>query len=363
MTRPGKHPGLLAREEEPANLETPPGLLRGQPVTPSERFYVRNHGPVPAVDAETHRVRVRGGARGPREHSLADLRARFPERSVLATLQCAGNRRQELGAVRPLPGELPWAAGAVGTARWTGVALADVLADAGVPPGARHVAFCALDSFRAGGESGFYGSSIELAKATRPEVLLAWAMNGEPLLPDHGAPLRVVVPGYIGARSVKWLDEVRLQAAPSDNHFQARSYKLFPPWVGAEDADWEQGLSLGELPVGSAILAPAGGTRHAPGPVRIEGYATAGGDRWPSRVEVSADGGISWAPAALDGEPAAWRWRLWTAELELGPGSHRVVARAWDSAGHTQPERPEAVWNFKGYLNTAWPAVRFEVGA
>jgi sulfite oxidase len=278
-----------------------------------------------------------------------------------ATLQCAGNRRTELMAVAPIPGELGWGAEAISTAKWGGVALRDILAS--VSPatspatGASHVAFTGFDETERLGNRFQFGGSIPLEKAMSGEVLLAYEMNGAPLPPVHGAPLRVVVPGYIGARSVKWLSTITVQDEPSDNYFQAHAYRLFAPQVGPQDVDWESGLMLGELPVNSVICSPGDGGALAPGEVVVQGYAMAGGGRTLARVDLSGDGGRTWRTADLAGE-GRWAWRLWEGRLELPAGEHELVCRAWDSAAQTQPEHPAHVWNFKGYANNAWHRVR-----
>jgi sulfite oxidase len=207
-----------------------------------------------------------------------------------------------------------------------------------------------------GGATTFFGGSIPLAKALSPEVLIAYAMNGEPLTPEHGYPLRVVVPGYIGARSVKWLTRLIVQDAPSDNYFQQNDYRLLPVDTDLADADFGSGVMLGELPVNSAILSPADGAEVPSGPLLVQGYAVVGGGRTISRVDVSADGGRRWVTAQVDrGGP--WAWALWKAEIEVAPGPVEIVVRAFDSAAQAQPERLETVWNCKGYMNNAWHRV------
>src|SRR6202035_2649473 len=188
---------------------------------------------------EAYRLTVGGLVEVPLTLSLADLRRDFAPVRLAATLECAGNRRSELIAHAPIPGELPWEEDAIGNAAWTGVPLAQVLAAARSLQAARHAAFTGLDETERHGSRFAFGGSIPLAKATSPEVLLAYEMNGEPLPAAHRAPLRVVVPGFIGARSVKWLADVHLQEEPSDNYFQAKAYRLFPPQVTAENVVWE----------------------------------------------------------------------------------------------------------------------------
>src|ERR1700757_2448443 len=204
MQRYGKSDDLIVHEQEPFNAET--GLRSlGEPVTDTDAFYVRSHGPVPEIDPGSWRLQVEGLVQRELSLSLETLREAFVERTVTATLQCAGNRRAGLIAVRDIPGEAPWGPGATGTATWTGVALADVLAVAGPRPEASDGGFEGAGVSPEGKPVQRFGGSIPLDKASRSEVLLAWAMNGEPLAAVHGAPVRVVVPGYIGARSIKWL--------------------------------------------------------------------------------------------------------------------------------------------------------------
>jgi len=355
----GKSADFIVRSAEPFNAEPPPGLLGRSALTPHAAFYVRNHGRVPELDAVGHRVVVDGLVERSLELSVADLRSQFTAVEVTATLQCAGNRRTDLLALAEIPGEIPWDVGAVGTARWRGARLAEVLAAAGVAGGAAHVEFLGLDE-TPGDRPGRFGGSVPLAKALSPEVVLAYEMNGEPLAPVHGAPLRALIPGYVGARSVKWLARVALGARPSTNHFQAKAYKLFGPGVDPASAPPGAGLMLGDLAVNSAILAPAPGAGLEAGRVAVTGWAVAGG-RAIARVDVSGDDGASWVPAELLEDQGPWAWRMWRAELELAPGEHRLRARAWDAAAQTQPEEPVTTWNPKGYANTAQPRVTVRV--
>jgi sulfite oxidase len=361
MTRFGKHPDLLVRQEDPFNGGPPPERLLGSFITPNDLFFVRSHGGVPEVDRSSYRLAVDGLVERPLSLSLDDLR-RLPRAGVTATLQCAGNRRQEMMAQRPIPNELPWGTEAVSNAEWSGAPLREVLALAGVRPGALHAAFTGLDETERHGHRFHFGGSIPLAKATHPEVLLADTMNGAPLPATHGAPLRVVVPGYIGARSVKWLSRITLQETPSDNYFQATAYRLFPPHFGPDNVVWEQGLMLGESPVNAVILTPGEGGTLPAGRVTVRGWALAGGDRAVGRVDISADGGRTWTVADVEAGDGPYVWRLWEAALDLPAGSHELVCRAFDTAAQTQPENTAHVWNFKGYANNAWHRVRVSCG-
>ncbi|MFB6286134.1 MAG: molybdopterin-dependent oxidoreductase [Candidatus Bipolaricaulia bacterium] len=364
MGIPHKHADMLVRQSHPYNAEPPLHLLQQHLITPIERFYVRNHGNIPEIDTETFRLSVSGLVEQELRLSLDELASEFPTATVTATLQCAGNRRDELMAVRDIPGDVPWAAQTISNAVWRGVALRDVLDAAGLRDDARHVAFLGLDEIDKDGQIIHFGGSVPIEKACQPSVLLALEMNGEPLPPEHGYPLRVVVPGYIGARSVKWLSQITVQSHPSTNHYQARSYKLFPPHVDADSADWEQGLMLGELSINSVIATPQQGETLSAGNAQLSGYAMAGGDRTVARVDVSPDGGQRWVEATLldgEGSDSPWAWVFWEADVELTPGQHELVVRAWDSAANTQPESVAPLWNFKGYMNNAWHRVRVSV--
>lgn len=352
----GKLPGFLVRQSSPYNGGPAPERVIRDFETPNELFFVRNHGDVPAVDPETYRLTVDGLVRRPLSLTLDEIR-HFPKATVTATLQCAGNRRLEMMAVEPIPHELPWGTEAISNAVWGGVPLRDLLAAAEPRSRARHAAFTGLDETERHGHRFRFGGSIPLGKALGPEVLLAYEMNGEPLPAVHGAPLRVVVPGYIGARSVKWLTAITLQEAPSDNYFQSKAYRLFPSAMRPETVEYDQGMMLGDFPVSSVICAPREGETLAAGTVTVRGWAFAGGGRTVERVDVSTDGGRTWTVASLR-ESGPWTWRLWEAALDLPAGSHELICRAWDSAAHTQPEHSAQVWNFKGYVNNAWHRVR-----
>jgi sulfite oxidase len=298
---------------------------------------------------------VHGAVERELDLSLETLREALPEREETATLQCAGNRRVGLIAVRDIPGEAPWGPGATGTATWTGVSLGDVLALAHPSEGAAHVGFVGADLCREAQPAEYFGGSIPLDKACRPEVLLAWAMNGEPLPDVHGGPLRVVVPGYIGARSVKWLERIEVRLQPWPGYFQHVVYRL----VAADETPGAGvGIPLGLVALNCDVLSPAEGETVAPGPVEVRGYAFAGGERYVARVDVSLDGGESWAQAELLDDLGPWAWRQWRITVELAPGEHEILARAWDSSAATQPEDEAGLWNPKGYVNNARPRVR-----
>ncbi len=357
-----KHARTAVYGAEPFNAGPPADLLAREPITPRELLFVRNHAAVPAVEVEAYRLVVRARVAQPLHLSLAELKARFARVRAAAALQCAGLRRRELDAVRPIANEVEWGAEPIGTAVWGGARLRDVLEAAQFSHEARHVAFTGLDRMqRNGGPFGF-GGSIPLHKALGDEVLLAYEMNGEPLAPVHGFPLRVVVPGYIGARSVKWLGEISVQDEPSSNYFQTSAYKVFPPEVTAETADWAGAEPLGEILTNSAICEPRDGAAIAAGTLlMVRGWAIAGGARRVESVELIVDSRARIAVKFLT-TPKPWAWQLWEATLELAAGAHEIAAGATDSAGYRQPQELAPLWNFKGYMNNAWHRITVHAG-
>jgi sulfite oxidase len=354
----GKRDDMIVHETDPFNAEPPRTALADQVLTPVDTFYSRNHGPIPVIEASAWRLKVGGMVGRPLELSLDDLKSRFQPQTLTATLQCAGNRRAGLIEIRDIPGEDPWGPGATSTAEWTGVSLVQVLRAARVAPGATHRAITAPDVSQIPTPPECYGGSNSLRKALGTEVMLAWAMNGQPLPAAHGAPLRVVVPGYIGARSVKWLEQITVQDGPSANYFQARAYRLLPAEADPSAAGPGDGLSLGSIAVNADILRPDGRCVPAAGPTEVTGYAVAGDDRTIARVDVSADGGRSWRQADLGQEAGLWAWRHWRLTMNLPAGETEITVRAWDSAAAVQPEHAEHLWNPKGYANNAWARLR-----
>lgn len=354
-----KREDMVVHRRDPYNAESDQAVLLEHLVTDADRFYSRNHGRIPEIGADDWSLTVDGLVNSALLLRLTDLQDRFQTVTATATLQCAGNRRADLAELGAIPGE-QWGPCAISTASWTGVRLTDVLAAAGVDPTAVHVEFRAPDVADEVQPPETYGSSIPLAKAASPEVLIAWAMNGEPLPRLHGGPVRIVVPGYIGARSVKWVDRITLGQQPSENYYQQVGYRLRPADADTDSSPRGSGVALGALPVTSAVLVPADGDSVAAGPLAVSGYALSGG-REIARVEVSVDGGAHWTQAELYDRAGPWAWTLWRATVDLRPGSVELVARAWDDSASTQPETPAQVWNDKGYMNNSWSRSRVTV--
>lgn len=356
---------LTVKSEQPFNAGAPVAMLGQEFITPAERFFIRSHGNIPVVDPEGYRLVVDGLVERSLELTLEELQSRFPVCEVTATIQCAGNRRSELQAIKPISGEVQWTLDAISTGVWRGLRLCDLLVQAGAQPTAQHVLFDGLDTVEKEGRAFGFGGSISLDKALQEEVLLAYRLNGEPLPIEHGFPLRAVVPGYIGARSVKWLGHIRLDSQPSGNFFQTKAYKVFPPEVGPAEADWTQPEALAAQVVNSVITRPQAGTvLPAELPLVVEGYALGGGNAPVETVELSFDEGQTWqvvdmANAPLENSP--WAWRLWRTTLQLPPGRHYLIVRATDAAGNRQPSDMAALWNFKGYMNNAWHRLEVEL--
>ncbi len=363
---PTKHPHFIYYEKEPLNGAPPPFLARGEFITPFDLFYVRSHGAIPELSATDYRLTIQGFIGQPMQFSLEQLRRDFPAHTVAATLQCAGNRRDELIQVKDIPGEAPWAGNAISHGVWTGARLADVLARVGLDHAkAKFVEFIGHDKTSKKKHHPPFGGSVPLSKALAPETLLAYELDGQPLPLAHGFPVRALVPGYLGARSVKWLKEINVLDHPSENIFQAEEYRLHPATASKEHHDAKTALPMGEMPVTSYICRVHRGNPGGSDPMVIEGYAYVGGGNEIHRVEISEDEGERWTQAQLlplpetglqagDEEAGRWTWRFWRAELpaaELAPV--RFVVRAWDTGGNTQPFRPENIWNFQGYGNNA----------
>lgn len=354
-----RKPAQLVRTEHPLNTEPSPEALARELVTPVEVFYVRTHGTVPDIDPSDYRLSIEGNVSRPVRYTLRDLQTGFEKVTMMAALQCAGNRRNEMTAVAPIPGEVAWAAQAVGNAVWAGVRLRDVLQAAGVDArSSGHVAFMGADEIEKDGHAIGFGASIGIDKAMSAEPLLAYEMNGMPLERIHGFPVRGLVPGYIGARSVKWLTTVCVQDKPSVNFYQARSYKRFAPSVISATANWEQTAPLEDVRINSVICRPSDGDSVAAGPVRVCGYAIGDGGAAIDRVEVSCDAGRSWVTADLLGKSEPWRWNLWETRFELDAGVYDLAVRARDARGAEQPADGRDLWNFKGYEWNAWHRVR-----
>ncbi|UYG06963.1 sulfite oxidase [Halomonas sp. M4R1S46] len=313
--------------------------------TPVGMHYVLTHFDIPRVDAATWRLEVDGRVDRTLSLSLEELRAR-PRVTQPVTLECAGNGRARL---EPRPHSQPWLDEAVGTGEWIGTPLGPLLQDAGLLDDAKEVLFTGLDRGEQGGIVQWYQRALSAADCLRPEVLLAYEMNGEPLPPQHGFPLRLIVPGWYGMTQVKWLHRITVLDEPFWGYQQNVFYRI------AQHED-DPGVQLSRM-YPRALMVPPGmpvfETRERllpPGHHPLQGRAWSG---WGSidRVEVSTDAGQHWQAAALEPPTAPHVWQAWSLDWEADEGRHELLCRATDAAGNVQPLVPQ--WNLKGVANNA----------
>jgi DMSO/TMAO reductase YedYZ molybdopterin-dependent catalytic subunit len=322
---------MITREKQPPNLEMPFGTLDGF-LTPTERFYVRCHFPIPEIDERTWRLQIEGIVGRPVQFSLEDLH-NLPRETMTATLECAGNSRVFL--VPKVKG-VQWELGAVGNAEWSGVRLRHLLERAEVGDRACEVVLEGADKGiiaeppRPAGPIHF-ARSVPIAKAM-DDVLLALEMNGRPLTSAHGFPLRAVVPGWYGMASIKWLQRIIVTDQPFNGYYQTVDYSF-----------WRRGDSgptiapLAQMQSKAQIARPESNEVLAAKPYLIRGAAWSG-EAEISKVEISFDGGSSWRAATLEGESMKNAWRLWHLDWKSPkPGNHTLLARATDSRGRVQP--------------------------
>ncbi|KAI1324676.1 Oxidoreductase, molybdopterin-binding domain-containing protein [Xylariaceae sp. FL0255] len=401
VSDPDRDPRLRRITQKPCNAETPGDDLADSFLTPNETFYVRNHMWVPVInedEANQHAITIELPDGGVRVYSIGELKERFKQHSVTAVLQCSGNRRNDMTRHAQKTNGLQWTVGAISCAKWEGVRLRDVLADAGLnmsDPGedAQHVQFSGLEA---------YGASIPIEAAIDPrgDVLLAFRMNDELLPRDHGFPVRVVVPGTVAARAVKWVSKIVVSDEESTTSWQRKDYKCFGP--NEVKQDWDKYKSIQVMPITSAItrtrlksieeiatgMTPttsfsssstsstsiATSTESSsPRIVQLEGYAYSGGGREIQRVDISLDGGTTWDQARLIDDTVhekgakTWCWKRWTYESVLpdiptstSTDKTTFVVKATDDAYNTQPESHKSIYNLRGNLATAWHRVDFD---
>jgi DMSO/TMAO reductase YedYZ molybdopterin-dependent catalytic subunit len=312
----------------PENSETPVESVQGW-VTPNRLFFVRNHFEEPAINRADWRLQITGRVERPKAWAWEELAA-LPQRSVFATVECAGNGRSFLKQVMP---GVQWGAGAIGHAEWTGVPLRAVLDQAGLKPETVEILFEGADRGRESDrpEPMNFQRSLPLAKALDPNTLLVTRMNGELLQPSHGFPLRLFVPGWYGVASVKWLQRIEAINAPYRGYYQNQKYT-----VQRRTAQGTETVVIGPMPPKSEIIRPKAGASLGVGMNRVFGVAWAG-EEAVARVEVSTDGGRSWSNAELIGPRAPYSWVMWEYLWEVAQaGNYTLLARAVDGAGRVQ---------------------------
>jgi len=340
--------GLSLLNDRPLNAETPAHLL-DDAITPTERHFIRNNGIEPAdVDADGWTLTIDGLVDNPMEMTIADLRERFEVVTMALVIECGGNGR---AAFDPPASGNQWTVGAVACSEWTGVRLRDVLEAAGVQDSVIYTAHFGADMHLSGDPEKLpISRGLPIDKALTENVLIAFEQNGAPLHVMNGAPLRLVVPGWPGSCSQKWLTRIQLRDVVHDGpKMTGTSYRVpaYPVAPGQEVPE-EDFVIMERMPVKSLVTFPADGAESGL-ETEVRGHAWSG-DRDVARVDISTDFGKTWMQADLDPPVNAGAWQNWRAQVALPQaGYYEIWSRATDSAGEMQPFA--IAWNPKGYLN------------
>lgn len=351
----GKDPRLVVVRESPLNAETPLELLDDF-VTPTPLFYLRSNFPVPNIRAVSWHLEVDGQVERSLSLSYSEL-VSLPARDLTVTIECAGNGRSYLD---PKAQGEQWSYGAVGNAVWTGTPLRTILEMAKITTPAVEVLCMGADrgTLPDGTGEGDFERSLTLETATAPDTLLAWGMNGEPLHAAHGYPLRLIVPGWYGMTSVKWLKQITVLAEPFAGFYQQERYVMVRDRVEPGSGN-PRTTPVTRMEPRALITSPVDGARLEAGPVRISGVAWSGSAPI-EKVALSLDGGTKWAPAKLVGPNLRYAWRRW--QFDWKPeirGWYQIVVRATDARGNAQPA--EATWNKLGYKNNSHHRIGVEI--
>ncbi|KAF8638711.1 hypothetical protein AX17_002006 [Amanita inopinata Kibby_2008] len=343
---------LTVQSSQPYNAEPPTSTLVEFQITPEDLLYCRNHGPVREFTDHDFVLTISGDVGRELNLTVPDLKRLFPKVQVVAALQCAGNRRNEMGAMKPVHG-VAWADAVIANCLWGGVRLSDILNHAQVQTdGHKHVCFASHAT--ACQDDEYYGASIPMDKAMEPNggVLIVYEMNNEPLSADHGGPLRVVVPGYLGARWVKWVDSISVSTSESSNYYQQRDYKILPSNIESSQAAeslWSKYPSMTALPLNSVIASIM---RTSDTTILVKGYAVPGLSGNVAAVEVTIDDGKSWNMARITYQESRWSWTLWEVEIMGAGASGTAYSCAIDTSG--QRQQKDAPWNFRGVAYNPW---------
>lgn len=356
---PARDKLLVKHSEKPFNAETPSDLLTDDIITPNSKFFIRNHLPVPVIDPDTYELEVVYEGDKCAKFSLNDLKTKFEVVEVESAIQCAGNRRYESNSIGSTRG-VEWRVGAIGNAVWKGIRVLDLLSYFGeTSPLYKHLQVEAFDT----DPSGPFGTSIPIEKALDPDTILAFEMNGEPIPRDHGFPLRLIVPGYVGVRNVKWVKRITASAQESQLIWHTRDYRLFSINDELSNVQFESRLPIYEVPVQSIISSPLDGSsfnKHQD--VLFKGLGYSGGGKDIARVEITLDKGENWIETNLTKRKKAfnrqWGWSLWEVTVPGSEIKEEVCVRAIDTSGNTQPESLKSVWNYRGILNNSWHCIK-----
>jgi DMSO/TMAO reductase YedYZ molybdopterin-dependent catalytic subunit len=361
---PGKDEKLVLLGDRPLVAETPEHLLDDD-TTPISKFYIRNNGQIPeaAKEPDAWKISVDGEVNKPVEITLGELKSKFKAQTRRMVLECGGNGRAFFSP--PARGN-QWTNGGAGCAEWTGVRLADVLKMAGPKPSAIYTAHYAADLHLSGDpKRPTLSRGVRLAKAMDPDSMIVWAMNGEPLPNIHGGPVRLIVPGWAGSASQKWLTKITLRDKEHDGPGMTEfSYRVaIKPMVPGDKADPKNFRILESMPVRSLITSPANGAKLAAGTreVKLRGAAWAG-DLTVRQVDVSTDFGASWTRATLGKPKNRYDWQRWTATVKLpSDGYYEIWTRGTDSKGTMQPHQA-GFWNPQGYGGNTMHRIAVLVG-
>jgi sulfite oxidase len=348
---PDRDTELNFHSRSPCNAETPKNQIMNNWITPNELWYIRNHHPVPDIDIKKFKLTINNNSL-----SLEDLK-KMKCKKVISTIQCGGNRRGELNNIGKTSGT-SWDYGAISTAEWRGVPLRDLLINFGITDNdniINHVHFEGYEGVK---------SSIPIEKAMNNygDVLVAYEMNGEDLPRDHGFPLRVIIPGYVGIRNIKWLKKITTSDKEVDGIWQRGiSYKGLPHYIkDANDISIDKIAPIQELPVQSCIVDILPDKEK----LKIKGFAWSGGGRGIIRVDISCDGGKTWNMAELKKGSEqklnkAWAWTFW--EFNTTNKKGEIICKATDSSYNTQPENSEFSWNIRGLNNNSWHRIKWNI--
>ncbi|MBK8008941.1 MAG: sulfite oxidase [Rhizobiales bacterium] len=361
---PGKDKGLVVIGDRPLVAETPEHLLDDD-TTPTAKFFIRNNGNMPEEpkQPDAWKLAIDGEVNKPLELSLGDLKKNYKPQTLRMVLECGGNGRSFYSP--PASGN-QWTNGGAGCAEWTGVRLADVLKAAGVKQSGIYTSHYGADTHLSGDPKRLTLSrGVRIAKAMEPECMLVWAMNGKPLENIHGGPLRLVIPGWPGSASHKWLTKITIRDKEHDGPgMTGTSYRVsINPMIPGTKADPKNFKILESMPVRSIITSPSNGTKLAAGTreIKLRGASWAG-DLTVKEVELSADFGQTWSKAQLRPAKNRFDWQRWTATLKLPTdGYYEIWSRAADSKGKVQPHTAP-FWNPSGYGGNPYHRIAVLIG-
>ena len=361
---PGKNEGLVVLGDRPLVAETPESLLDDD-TTPIEKFYIRNNGQIPdeSKDPDAWKITIDGEVNKTVEITLGELKKKYKTVTLRMVLECGGNGRS---AFSPPARGNQWTNGGAGCAEWTGVRLADVLKTAGLKPSAKYTAHYSADLHLSGNpNTPPLSRGVRIEKAMEPHTLIVWAMNGQPLPNIHGGPVRLVVPGWAGSASQKWLTRITIRDKEHDGPGMTEfSYRVaIKPMVPGDKGDPKNFRILESMPVRSIITAPANGTKIAAGTkeLKLRGASWAG-DLTVKQVDVSIDFGATWQKANLGKPKNKYDWQRWTANVKLpSDGYYEIWTRATDEKGTMQPHQA-GFWNPQGYGGNAMHRIAVLVG-